>query len=112
MKCEEMIKEIYFVAGVLEGLTYSKGSLMTEAMESKLSDCVDRLELVGAQLLANSGTELVIEGIPSDEEMIRRIIKSFNDKQTPHKEKGVKRHERPPEAFGRVYAPPEDASDQ
>lgn len=73
MKCEEMIKEIYFVAGVLEGMAYTKGQLVTEAMESKLADCVDRLELVGAQLLANIAPMLEIKGMPSGEQMIEHL---------------------------------------
>ena len=102
MKCEEMIREVYFVAGVLEGLTYAKGSLMTEAMESKLADCVDRLELVGAQLLAAGAPKYTIKGTISDEDMALLM-----------KQKDVIADVgRPTEAFGRVYAPPEDASDQ
>ena len=102
MKREEMIREVYFVAGVLEGLTYAKGGLMTEAMESKLSDCVDRLELVGAQLVGKSEIKLEIKGMPSDEEMALLMKPS----------KAVIVAERQyQEAFGRVY-PPEDASDQ
>lgn len=98
MKCEEMIREVYFVAGVLEGLTYAKGGLMTEAMESKLADCVDRLELVGAQLIAEC-EPLEIQVVP------------FADNSVPCEEDVIDNAGRPEEAFGRVY-PPEDASDQ
>ena len=103
MKCEEMIKEVYFVAGVLEGMTYAKGSLMTEAMESKLADCVDRLELVGAQLLEAGAPKYTIKGTISDEDMALLMKPS----------KAVIANERLfQDAFGRVYPAQEDASDQ
>ncbi len=102
MKCEEMIKEIYFVAGALEGLSCTQGQPMTEASAFILGDCVDRLELVGAQLLANSGTKLEIKGMPSEEQMIKYLS-----------EKKVNVYAgRPTEVFGRVYPAQEDASDQ
>lgn len=51
MKCEEMIKEIYFVAGKLEGLSLYLQRNSSDAVVESLSDCVDRLEIVGAQLI-------------------------------------------------------------
>lgn len=99
MKCEEMIKEVYFVAGVLEGMTYAKGSLMTEAMESKLADCVDRLELVGAQLISEC-EPLEIQVVP------------FADISVPCEEDVIDNEREPTETFGRVYPAPEEASDQ
>lgn len=50
MKRKEMIREIYHVAGMLEGFAYLTN--MPEGVAMALSDCVDRLEIVGAQLLA------------------------------------------------------------
>jgi len=50
MKRKEMIRDIYKVSGVLEGLTCSPD--MTESVSITLIDCVDRLELIGAQLVA------------------------------------------------------------
>ena len=101
MKCEEMIKEVYFVAGVLEGMTYAKGSLMTEAMESKLADCVDRLELVGAHLLKVCDPQIEVM-MPTNEQLLDLL----------NEEKVNVHAGRPTEAFGRVYPAPEEASDQ
>lgn len=50
MKRKEMIKEIYRVAGTLEGFTYLGN--MPEGVAMAISECVERLEIVGAQLLA------------------------------------------------------------
>ena len=50
MKRKEMIKEIYWVAGMLEGFTYLTN--MPEGLAMSLSECVDRLEIIGAQLVA------------------------------------------------------------
>jgi len=52
MKNDWMIPMIYKVAGVLEGLSCMQGQHLTEATTYILADCVDKLELVGAQLLA------------------------------------------------------------
>ena len=105
MKCEEMIKEIYFVAGVLEGMAYTKGQLVTEAMESKLADCVDRLEIVGVQvmrLIANTAPMLGIKGMPSGEQTIEHL----SEKRV------IGFEQRPAEASGRSCPAQEDASDQ
>ena len=65
------------------------GQTMTEAVTITLADCVDRLELVGAQLL-------------DEEETIDLTYKDVSIYD-----------ESPQEAFGRVYPPdPEDTSDQ
>lgn len=52
------------MAGLLEGMTCLQGQPVTEAMVYMLADCVDRLEIMGAALLAkdvtgdgNEGTE-------------------------------------------------------
>ena len=62
MSREQMIKDAFRIAGLLEGLTCLQGQTMTEAVAFALADCVDRLELMGAQLLAkdvnpSEGTE-------------------------------------------------------
>ena len=62
MKHEQMIKDVFRIAGLLEGLTCLQGQPMTEALVYVLADCVDRLELIGTQLLAkdvnrDEGTE-------------------------------------------------------
>ena len=100
MKCEEMIKEVYFVAGVLEGIARANHDL-TEAGVFLLDDCASRLEMVGAQLIADSAPTLQVSGMPSSEEMIQYL----------GKKKVISREGRPQETFGRIY-PPEEASDQ
>ena len=52
MKHEQMIKDIYRIAGLLEAMTCLKEQTIPESMTFILVDCVDRLELMGAQLLA------------------------------------------------------------
>lgn len=106
MKYEEMIKEIYFVAGKLEGLSLYLQRNSSDAVVTSLSDCVDRLEIIGAQLLAAGAPKYTIKGT------IKGTI-SDEDMALLMKQKDVIADVgRPPEAFGRVYAPPEDASDQ
>ena len=51
MKREEMVRDIYKVAGMLEGFSCMQGQVMTEAVVYMLSDCVDKLELIGADLM-------------------------------------------------------------
>ncbi len=99
MMCEEMIKEIYYVAGVLEGLSCCLHRHVPEAVATQVSDCVDRLGLVGAELLKNCDPVLEVKGMCLEEQ-----IKLMNQKK-------VSFGERPTEAFGRVY-PPKDATDQ
>lgn len=52
MNLEQVTKDIYRMAGLLEGLSCMQGQTMTEAVAFMLSDCVDRLEIIGAKLLA------------------------------------------------------------
>lgn len=52
MKNEQTIKDIYYMAGILETLSCLQGQTVTEAMVYILADCVDRLELIGTRLLA------------------------------------------------------------
>ena len=66
MKNKQMIKDFYLKAGLLEALPCLKGKTITEGMAFILGDCVDRLELIGAQLLADDvknheGTEEAAE---------------------------------------------------
>lgn len=66
MKYEKAIGDLYRVIGWLEGITMLPGSMITGAAKAVLVDCVDRLELVGAQLLAKDvnsreGTEEAAE---------------------------------------------------
>lgn len=44
------------MAGLLEGMTCMQGQPVTESMVYMLADCVDRLELMGAALLAKDVT--------------------------------------------------------
>lgn len=52
MNREEVIQDIYRMAGLLEGLSCMTGQTMTEGIAFMLGDCVDRLEILGAKLLA------------------------------------------------------------
>lgn len=96
MKCEEMIKEIYLVAGKLEGLSCYLNNYCNEAVISMVSDCVDRLEIIGAHLIKDSAPVMTVEGVPSASEMIK-YLKKVNVYAG-----------RPEEAFGRVYPAQED----
>jgi hypothetical protein len=97
MKCEEMIREVYFVAGVLEGLSCNKGQPMTEASAFILGDCVDRLELVGAHLLKVCDPVVGVNCTTFDE-----AFKLLDQKKVIFDEG------KPTEAFGRVYPAQED----
>ena len=52
MSRDEVIQDIYRMAGLLEGLSCMTGQTMTEGITYMLGDCVDRLEILGAKLLA------------------------------------------------------------
>ncbi len=52
MKHEKAIGDLYRVIGWLEGITMLPSTMAPGAIKAVLMDCVDRLELVGAQLLA------------------------------------------------------------
>jgi hypothetical protein len=54
---DQMIKDIYTIAGLLEGLTCMAGHPVTESMTDVLAICVDKLELMGAVLLAKDVTD-------------------------------------------------------
>lgn len=49
MKRKDITHELYYTIGVLEGLTYDLN--LPEAVSIAISDCVDRLEIIGAQLI-------------------------------------------------------------
>ncbi len=102
MKYEELIKEIYFVAGMLEGLSCCLQRHVPEAVTDTVSDCVDRLELVGAQMVKACDPVLVVKGPPITAELLDRLSEE---------KKVIFRERRPEEAFGRVYPPQENAGD-
>lgn len=52
MSRERAMSDLYRVIGWLEGITMLPGNMISGAAKAVLIDCVDRLELVGAQLLA------------------------------------------------------------
>lgn len=52
MKREKAIGDLYRVIGWLEGITTLPNTMIHGAAKAVLIDCVDRLELVGAQLMA------------------------------------------------------------
>lgn len=69
MEYKQMIKDVYYMAGMLEGLSTLQGLTITEGMAFVLADCVDRLELIGAQLLdkevgCNGSKEKAFDIIP------------------------------------------------
>lgn len=69
MEYKQMIKDVYYMAGMLEGLSTLQGLTITEGMAFVLADCVDRLELMGAQLLdkevgRNGSKENAFDTIP------------------------------------------------
>ena len=51
MKYEQSVKDIYKIAGMLEILTCMEGRRLTAGMVAELADAVDKLELIGADLL-------------------------------------------------------------
>lgn len=51
---DQMIKDIFYMAGLLEGMTCMQGQTITEGMTSILADCVDRLEIIGSALQAEA----------------------------------------------------------
>lgn len=52
MNNKAAISDIYRVIGLLEGLTMMQGQTITEGVAIAIGDCLDRLELLGNQLLA------------------------------------------------------------
>jgi hypothetical protein len=52
MKCDQHVKDIYKIAGMLEILTCMEGRRLTAGMVAELVDAVDKLELIGADLLS------------------------------------------------------------
>ena len=52
MKYNRAVSDLYRVIGWLEGITTMPNTMIHGAAKAVLMDCVDRLELVGAQLLA------------------------------------------------------------
>lgn len=52
MNRDMILHYLYRVIGNLEAMTMMKGHTVNEAMITVLADCADKLEIVGAQLLA------------------------------------------------------------
>ena len=52
MRCEQAVKDIYKIAGVLEALSVLPGETITitPGLAADLEDAVDKLELIGAEL--------------------------------------------------------------
>lgn len=59
MKYEQHVKDIYKIAGMLEMLTCMQECTLNSGIVSELVDAVDKLELIGADLLAVDKTELI-----------------------------------------------------
>ena len=51
MKYEQSVKDIYKIAGMLEMLTCMQECTLNSGIVSELVDAVDKLELIGADLL-------------------------------------------------------------
>ena len=66
MNRKQMIRDVYYMAGMIETMSCMEGQPLTESMVFVLADCVDRLELMGAQLLAKEvdGDEGTEEAFP------------------------------------------------
>lgn len=75
MNNSQAVSDVYRVIGLLEGMTMMQGMTVTEGMVTVLADCVDRLEVLGAQLLAKdvSNDEKLCAG-KIDPERIRRCF--------------------------------------
>lgn len=72
MKNEQMISNLYRVIGLLEGMTMLQNIMFSESVASVLNECVDNLELIGAQLLAEDvksreGTEKAARAEDTDQ---------------------------------------------
>lgn len=51
MKYEQSVKDLYKIAGMLEMLCCMEGQNITHCMTLEIEDAVDKLELIGADLL-------------------------------------------------------------
>lgn len=95
MKYEQSVKDIYKIAGMLEVLTCMQDLPLTAGMVAELIDAVDKLELIGADLMNEiHGHELKIEyHMPASD-----LIDLFDDEEP---ETEVNAHE------GKEESPPE-----
>ena len=93
MKYEQSVKEIYKIAGMLEMLTCMQDRPLTAGMVAELVDAVDKLELIGADLMKELEPEhyLMIKG--------NQLLIDFFDDDDPETE--VNAHE------GQEESPPE-----
>lgn len=57
---EQAIKDIYKIAGMLEMLTCMQDHPLTSGMVAELADAVDKLELIGAEMM-NAEDEITID---------------------------------------------------
>ena len=60
MRNEQTIKDIYKIAGMLEMLTCMQDQPLTSGMVAELVDAVDKLELIGAEMM-NASDDVCIE---------------------------------------------------
>lgn len=109
MKCDDLrnLCLLARVAGILSAMAGMRGAMITDTMSIELEDAAEKIVEVENFLfdkeLRKTGLTIDIKSVPSAEEM----IKYLSDKK-----KVISPERGPTEAFGRVYAPPEDASDQ
>lgn len=86
MKYEQSVKDIYKIAGMLEILSCMQDRPITEGIAADLADAVDKLELIGADLLREAMVpEIMIV------EKDRQI--DFFDDDDPEDETDVNAHE-------------------
>ncbi len=97
MKCEEMIKEIYFIAGRLELLSCQKGRVLTQPECDIIDDCVDRLEVMGTHMIKACDPQIEVM-TPTSEQLLDLL----------DEKKVIFDEGKPTEAFGRVYPAQED----
>ena len=73
MSNNQAVSDVYRVIGLLEGMTMMQGMTVTEGMVTVLAECVDRLEVLGAQLLAKDvSNDEKPDGCKISPEQIRR----------------------------------------
>lgn len=59
MKYEQSVKDLYKIAGMLELMTCMQDKPLTSGMIVELEDAVDKLELIGAQLMNEAHAHLI-----------------------------------------------------
>ena len=94
MRNEQTVKDIYKIAGMLELLSCMKHCPITEGIIVELEDAVDKLELIGAEMMQELDGQYMVHVTPRSD-----LIDLFRDARM---ETDVNAHEEaeesPPEA--------------